>query len=212
MKVKFVIPVINTEEGKYDYNGRDFTANDYFGMIQARANQTRCIMDKFAYNYSNGYGIQSLMGSSSVRNLYDGNNVNLNKETVFDYSESEALIFDGDGNEMIIDDFYDLLKQGKKFLLKVNINPNSLENDAESELRTWIDDSDKVLKDRTLDERTMLLSLPLRNFIIDTAFDSDDDSLPIFHILGCKIIQIYPKKESNFDFYFAIMCEQIKKQ
>jgi hypothetical protein len=56
----------------------------------------------------------------------------------------------------------------------------------------------------------MLLSLPLRDFIIDTATD-DDESKPVFHIINCRVIQIYPKK-TGCSYYFAIMCGEIKKQ
>ena len=122
------------------------------------------------------------------------------------------MILGGDDEDVTVDTLYEYLNKGKKFILKVNINPNSLDEDAESEIRNWMDDSRKVLNDKLLDERTMLLSLPLRDFIIDTDLDKNNDKLPIFHILGCKIIQIYSKQQSGFDFYFAMMCEKIKKQ
>jgi len=210
MKVKFVIPVMDTEAGNYDYNGRDFSADDYFTMLRSRVQSTNKAMNEFAFNYANGFGVNR---SNNVnRGLYDIENVNKNKEIDYTFSESEALILDGDDNDIEIQDLYDLVQRGKKFLLKVTINPNSLDGDAESEIRNWMDDSSRVLNDKLLDERTMLLSLPLRDFIIDTALDGDDKSKPIFHIMGCKIIQIYPKKESHFDYFFAIMCEQIKEQ
>ena len=209
MKAKFVIPVINTEAGNYEYNGRDFTADEYFGMIRAKANQTRRVMDEFAFNYKSGFGFNV---QGNTRGLYDSENVNKNKEIDYTFSESEALILDGDDNDIEISDLYDYVKAGKKFLLKININPNSLDGDAESELRNWLDDSNKVLNDTLLDNKTMLLSLPLRDYIIDTATGDNDSSNPIFHITNCRVIQIYPKKESGYDYYFAIMCGEIREQ
>jgi hypothetical protein len=178
-------------------------------MIRARANQTRRVMDEFAFNYKSGFGFNV---QGNTMNLYDSENVNKNKEIDYTFSESEALILDGDDYDIEISDLYDYLKAGKKFLLKININPNSLDGDAESEIRNWLDESNKVLNDTLLDNKTMLLSLPLRDFIIDTALGDDDSSNPIFHIRNCRVIQIYPKKESGYDYYFAIMCGEIKEQ
>ena len=208
MKVKFVIPVVDTEAGNYEYHGRNFDMDEYFDMIRSRVDRTNRAMDAFAYNYSNGFGVQR--GGYLNRGLYDIENVDRNKEIDYTLSESEALILDGDDNDVQIQDFYDLVAAGKKCLLKININPNSLDGDAESEIRKWLDESNKVLNDKMLDNKTMLLSLPLRDFIIDTATD-DDESKPVFHIINCRVIQIYPK-ENGYSYYFAVMCGEIKKQ
>jgi hypothetical protein len=77
-------------------------------------------MDEFAFNYKNGFGIQSNNGMR-VNNLYDSENVNKNKEIDYNFSTSEALILDGDDNDIQIEDLYDFVRNGKKFLLKVNI-------------------------------------------------------------------------------------------
>jgi hypothetical protein len=130
------------------------------------------------------------------KGIYDIENVDKNKEIDYTFSESEALLLDGDDNDIQTQDLYDLVAEGKKCLLKININPNSLDEDAESEIRKWLDESDKVLNDNKLDNKTMLLSLPLRDFIIDTATDGDE-SKPIFHIINCRVIQIYPKKNGG---------------
>ena len=53
MKVKFVIPVVDTEAGNYEYHGRDFDMDEYFDMIRSRVDRTNRAMDAFAYNYSN---------------------------------------------------------------------------------------------------------------------------------------------------------------
>lgn len=208
MKVKFVIPVVDTEAGTYEYHGREFDMDEYFDMIRNRVDRTNRAMDAFAYGYSHGFGIQR--GNAMNRGLYDIENVDRDKEIDYNFSESEALVLDGDDNDVQIQDFYDLVAAGKKCLLKININPNSLDGDAESEIRKWLDESNKVLNDKMLDNKTMLLSLPLRDFIIDTATD-DDESKPVFHIINCRVIQIYPK-ENGYSYYFAVMCGEIKKQ
>lgn len=209
MKVKFVIPVMDTESGNYEYTGRNMTMDDYFNMLRNRVSSTNDIMDNSLYGYDGHVVLER--GGFGQRNLYDSQNVNLNKEIKYDFSESEAWVTDADGDDIEINDLENYIRTGKKFLLKVNVNPNSLENDAESELRSWMDDSNRVLEDHTLDNRTMLLTLPLHDFILDTAVDGDE-SKPIFQILGCKIIQIYNPKKTTYPYYFAIMIEKIIKQ
>jgi hypothetical protein len=53
MKIKFVIPVVDTESSTYEYHGRDFGMDEYFNMIRSRVDRTNSAMDAFAYNYSN---------------------------------------------------------------------------------------------------------------------------------------------------------------
>lgn len=209
MKVKFVIPVMDTEAGNYDYNGKNISMEDYFAILRNRVSSTNDIMENSLYGYDGQVVLER--GGFGKRNLYDIQNVNVNKEIEYVFSESEAWVVDGNDDDLSVEDFNAFISNGKKFILKININPNSLENDAESEIRNWMDDSDRVLEDHSLDNRTMLLTLPLRDFIIDTAVDGDD-SKPIFQLLGCKIIQIYNQRKSGYPYYFAIMVEKIMKQ
>ena len=47
MKVKFVIPVIDTETGTYEYHGRDFGMDEYFNMIYSKSN-----LEEYFYDVS----------------------------------------------------------------------------------------------------------------------------------------------------------------
>ncbi len=211
MRVKFVIPLMDTESGNYEYNGREFSTDDYFSMIENGAMQTNSIMNEFARNHAENITISEWSGGGR-KGLYDTQNVNLNKEIDYEFSESEAVISGCSGENISEEYLYKMCGSDKKFLLKVNINPNSMEYDAESDMRGWMDDSRMVLSDTSLDKRTMLMSLPLRDFIVDTDLEGKDNSKPVFHLLGCKIIQIYPREESGFDFCFAVMVSKIEEQ
>lgn len=202
MTVKFIIPLLDTERGKFEYDG-ELSDAAYFGMVQNRVMQTQRIMNEFAYAYKNGMAI-----GHDVRGIYD-RQPNQDVEAKFIFSESEAVLFDANNNEIEIPDLYNYLRSGKKFILKVSINPLSMENDAESDIRAWMDESDKVLHDTALDQRTMLLSLPTRNFVIDTAVDGDD-SKPIFQVFDCKILQVYKKQTNRY--YFGMMVNEILEQ
>jgi hypothetical protein len=207
MIVKFVIPVMDTEKGNYDFDG-NISTDQYLQLLNNKVQSNERVMKEFEYNYTHGGSLN--LGYS---NIYDAQNVNTKKEIDFNFSPSQALIKDGNGNEVNIEFLQGYVESGKKFLLKVNINPNSLEEDAESELRTWLDDSKRVLSDSSLDNKTMLVSLPLRDFIVDTETeDVNGSNKPIYQLLGCKVLQIYPKETSGYDYYFAIMVEKIQIQ
>lgn len=211
MRVKFVIPLMDTESGNYEYNGREFSTDDYFSMIENGAIQTNSIMNEFARNHADNRMISD-WGGGGRKGLYDTQNVNLNKEIDYEFSESEAVISGCSGEDVSETYLSEMCTSNKKFLLKININPNSMEYDAESDMREWMDDSRMVLSDTSLDKRAMLMSLPLRDFIVDTDLDGKDSSKSIFRLLGCKIIQIYPKEKSGFDFCFAVMVSKIEEQ
>ena len=206
MIVKFIIPVINTESGDYSYNGREMSDEQYFEMIEQHAWDTRGMMNNLINNIRN------------QRNVYDNRRIDddgllpdieiKNDEYKFDYCESEALIQTSNSEELDITGLDNFVSKGKKFLININVNPNSLEPDAESELRRWMDESKNVLNDETLDNKTKLLALPLREFIIDTS-DSKNKTNPLYQLEGCKILKVY---EEKYPFYFSLMVEKIEKE
>jgi len=201
--IKFIIPVIDTESGNYNYDG-ELSQEAYFGMIQDRVNRTNSTMNQFVNNYQRGIINR---GNTSI---YDSQNVK-DEDIKYVFSESEALVMDSNNNEIDEGFLMNQINSGKKFILKININPDKLESDAESEIRYWMDDSDMVLTDIELDQKTKIISLPQRDFIIDMATDENEDA-GIYQILGCKILQIYPQKQTSYPFYFAMMVEKIIKQ
>ena len=67
----------------------------------------------------------------------------------------------------------------------VNLNPTTIDPDAESEIRYWLEDSLRVWRDEALDQRTKILSSPERDLKIVL---SDG----VKHTLSkCKIFEEY---------------------
>jgi hypothetical protein len=87
------------------------------------------------------------------------------------------------------------------FLLLLNINPNDIHNNAEEELRFWADDSNKILLDKTLDDRTKLKVLPIKTFGIELKGVD-------YKLVNCKLIE--NRSDKKFPFYYIIMVEKIK--
>ena len=214
MIVKFIIPVIDTESGDYSFNGRDFSMDEYFDMLNDHVDRTNSMMNKFARNYARKYDKESGIRHDEY-DIKEGvvisrgailPSMDINAEDNFDFSESQAFIQDIDSNDLQIDGLDGFVKSGKKFLMKININPTSMDGDAESEMRNWIDESNSILLDEDLDNKTMLMALPLRDFIIDTNGDDDKKGdKPIYQLLGCKILKILDK----YPYYFTLMVEKI---
>ena len=87
------------------------------------------------------------------------------------------------------------------FIIRININPTVLSSDGESELKFWVDDSDKLLKDPVIDKNTKLKHLPTMDLGIDIGTQR-------LTLQRCKIIE--NKSNKNFPYYFAVIVEKIK--
>ena len=88
-------------------------------------------------------------------------------------------------------------------LLLININPNGLENNAEEELRFWVDDSMRIINDNFLDDRTRIKVLPTKTFGVEINNET-------YTLKNCKLIE--NRSDKSFPFYFIIMIEKITKE
>ena len=194
MLTKMKIPVIDTESGKYDYKGK-LSREDYSEMVLANFWRTNNQMNRFVDELQRGV--------SHYQRFRDY------KEQVVDgmpdilYNDYEAEVFLSDSKKVEIEEkfFFDKYEAGKMFLLRLNINPNSMEGDAESEIRFWIDDSKKVHADDALDDKMKLKILPKRSLIIELS--EGKEAL----LSGCKILQDCATEKWPYN--FAIIVEKI---
>ena len=194
MVTKMKIPVIDTESGKYDYNGR-LSREEYSEMVISNYWKTTNQIDRFVGEMM--AGVQHNRGMSEYKErAVDGTPDIL-------YNDYEAEVFLSDAKKKDVDENFFVNKNsaGKMFLLRLNINPNSMEGDAESEIRFWVDDSKKVHSDNALDDKMKLKILPRRSLIIE--LPSNKEAL----LSGCKVIQDFSDKK--FPFNFAIIVEKI---
>ena len=117
----------------------------------------------------------------------------------YDDEEIEVFVTDSKRTDIGEDFFEKHLKVGDMFILILNINPNTLSGDAESEVRFWMDDSMKVINDRRLPDDVKLKSLPGREYGLIVGDKT------VF-LSNCKMVQNYSKKNSPFN--FAIIVEK----
>ena len=192
MLTTIVIPVLDTEKGKYEFNGK-LTREDYGNMVMDKFLSTNNQMNRFTYNLAHGISNVSQNGIYNVdRTDYP--------EDLYAFYETEALVLDSKKADIDGSVLEEYKNNGKMFILLLNINPNTLEGDAESEIRFWADESLRVQNDTTLDDKTKLLALPKRWLKI-----KNGDKTYILE--GCKILQVYSNKK--WPFYFGIIVEKI---
>lgn len=190
------IPVLDTEHGEYGYEG-NLSREQYSEMVLDRFWSTNSQMNRYIDDLRYGVDRRRRMMDYREQQEVDGT-----PDILYEYYEAEVLILNSKKVEVEDKFFYEKADAGKMFLLVLNINPNSMDGDAESEVRFWIDDSKKVHADDALDDKMKLKILPKRTLYIELE-DGHGAWLD-----GCKILQDYASEK--YPFNFAIIVEDIE--
>ena len=185
MLCKILIPIIDMGELKYDEN---FERN-VIGTFKSDD-------EKEMYEQGNSTVLSNMYSRRGYDDGYVAHDVKQNMKI----SECECFITDADGNEIDTGKLDFIVNNGKMFIMKININPNTIDSDCESELKFWIDDSNKLLNDTALDNRTKIKHLPKKDMFIVLGDKK-------YMISGCKMFGMY--RVDNAPFYFATLIEKI---
>jgi len=186
MITTFVIPIIDIDSNKFEFNG-NLSAESYSEML----------MDDFKSNYK---AVNDFMKNGKAKS----NDVSVTNgaevEDKFVFKKTEASLTDDTFNSVDIDFLEKYVQSGKKFILRVNINPSSIDEDGIVEMNYLMKDSEMVLSDTRLDNKTKILSLPLKDYLIDTGEKT-------YKISDCKIIELTVKP--NAPYSFALLVDKI---
>lgn len=193
MITKIKIPVIDTESGKYEYKGR-LSREEYEAMVMDNYRKTDRQISAYMNDLLNRDTTFTLLERTD--NVVDGE-----PEILYNLLEAEAYVSDSKKNEVDVDFFNKHIEKGDMFILRINVNPNSMDYDTESELRFWLGDSKNIHSDKTLDNKTKLHSLPSRTICIDLG-DGNWKRL-----INCKILQDF--SDEKFKYNFAVITEKI---
>ena len=194
MLTKLIIPVPDTESGKFEFNGK-LSREDFENMSYNQYLSTNNDMNRFTYNISHGISNVNKRMTDYAEGQEDDS-----PDLLYKFCEAEVFIQNAKKKEIDKEFLLNHIEKGDMFILILNINPNSLDGDAESEIRFWIDDSLGVHRDDELDDKTKLKILPTRWFFLDI-----DGQRAV--IDNCKILQDYSSKKWPFN--FAIIVEKI---
>lgn len=187
---KLIIEVIDTENGVYDY-GKEINDEEYGNRLLKHVNATGRDINNMMYNGRVNY-------NPYAREVADYKDVDF----LANDSECEALFLDQNRKDVESEYFLKHVDDGKMFITLINVNPNSLENDAESELKFWIDDSKKILDDEDLTDEIKLKHLPTRNLKMKI----NDE---VFILKNNKIIQDF--SNDKYKFFIGVIVMKIEK-
>lgn len=190
-----MIPVYEIGKHTFEYKGRVISKEE-FEDIQDR--YLRDVDRKVGYYMDNQWGVQQFSYEYREKKKYKG--VDVTEGEGYYLHDTSTILKNSDGTDVDDDLFKKHMKDEDMFILIVDINPDKIDGDSESELRFWMEDSDRVLKDNTIDDKMKLKSLPKAHFCIDT-------SLGLSKFGGCKLIEMY--KVKNHPYKFAILVEKM---
>ena len=191
MITNLIIPVQDTESAKFEYEG-NLTREAYESMVLDRFHRTDRQIDEFMHrDRSNKFAYD----------LRDDNNDYYDGEDTDNEVEVQALLLDSSKKNFDEDFLFDMADRENMFVLIVNVNPEELDDGAESELKYWLDDSMRVWGDDDLDKKTKLEVSPPRNLKIVL---SDGNK---YTLQNCKIFEDY--SDDRYPIYFAMIVEKI---
>lgn len=199
MHVYLYIKAINTDKTDYDYKN-DITNDELIRMQNEKFNATN---DKLNA-YINGEKVSKLTNDELFDNYSD---LKVQEHTLI--IPMEAYVFNGvfDGNiEEMTDDLLKYYSDTEKMsIVSVDINPLEIIEDAESELRFWIGDSEKIINDDAIDQNGKIGVLPERSLKLQKFGNKE-----FFLMDGCKIIDV--RKKENHPYRFIMLVKKITKQ
>lgn len=192
MLTNLIIPVQDTESAKFEYEGT-LSREAYESMVLDRFHRTDRQINEFMHrDRSNKFAYD--LPDDIDEQYYDVDDSD--KEV-----KVQALLLDSNKNNFDEDYLYDMADSESMFVLIVNVNPEELDDGAESELKYWLDDSMRVWDDDELDKKTKLKVSPPRDLKIEL---SDGNK---YTLENCKIFEDY--SDDRYPLYFAMVVEKI---
>lgn len=193
MITKLYIPIIDLSRANFDY-GRNLSNEEMANMEYEKFRRTDRQVDNYVtqmqYRKDNRWDVREARNyRRDFSNVIDED----------EYVECEAFFADSKKKE-VSEEFFSEHDNGKKFIITININPNSLEQEAESELRYWRDDSNGVLNDKTMDNQTKIECLMRRDLGIELGGARKK-------LEDCRIIADFSNKD--FPYYYGILVSKI---
>ena len=193
MLTNLIVTVQDTESGSFAYEG-NLTRETYEEMVMDKFNRTNKQVDDFVHGYREYRPNNFAYDLPREEEYYEGPDNDAEVEV-------QALLLDGNRNDFNEDFLFDHIDDGRMFVMLVNLNPETIDCNAESEIRYWIDDSMRVWEDEQLDKQTKLLASPPRDFKIVL---SDGHK---YTLSNCKLFENY--EDDRFPLYFAMIVEKI---
>ena len=177
MITKIYFPILNTDSMTYESDIK-LTNEAFDSMVNDNFQRSRGLMNDF---YKNGF-------SARNNNYYNSDPYNTKRDysnvsDYIEYSEAEALIKEYNKSDITSETFQSLINTQKMCILELNVNPNSIDYDVETEIKTWIGDSNNINSMPNIDNKQKLNTLMGKDIEVDVS------ELGKIKMCNCKIIQ-----------------------
>lgn len=196
MKTTLYIPVLDITTENFDYKG-ELDINEYEDMVYDHFKKT----DKQIDNFMSGFGDNNTEKNNEKTSGGDYD-IDSTDDEGYKLSPCEANVTDMNGSDINKDFFSSIIDEKKMSILIIDINPEKIDWDTSSELKFWMGDSDRVLRDNSIDDDTKIKTLPKTHFFIDVDKER-------YKLSGCKLIEMYTEK--NHPYKFGVLVNNISK-
>lgn len=197
MKTTIYIPVVDTEKYNFDYD-KELSVSEYDDMVYDHFMKNNKKVDR---------GMRDMIDNSMRRQrryysdyeLYD-----VTEDEGYRVKPSECDILDTNSKSIEMDFLIPYILNRKMFIVILDVKPlgdiDSIDGDIQSEMKFWIRDSNALLNDKDIDDKTKIKALPKTHF--DIFLDKK-----LYRLKGCRLIEMY--KEEKHPYKFAVLVEKI---
>lgn len=185
---KVLYPAPDTENINCDCD-LDISVKDMNKMIDEHFYENDAMITRYTNQMMGGYSdpyvsdMRTIQNNQQRMDYHDSNYIEVPMDTyIIGLNDIELE------ENQIMDKVYD----GQMFAIKLNINPETIDDRIISDLKFWVRDSNMLWNNPTLSQEKKLLMSPTRNLKIEL---SDKH---IYTMKNCKIFESYITKKHPF--------------
>lgn len=177
MITKIYFPIVNTDSLTYESDIK-LTNEAYDAMVSDNYQRSRGIMNDF---YQNGFSARNnnYYGMNTYGQRRDYSNVS----DYVEYMDAEALLTEYGKGDLTKDTIVNFIDNQKMCILEININPDSIDYDVETEVKTWIGDSNNINRNTSIDNKQKM------NILSGKDIEVDVPEVGRINLMNCKILQ-----------------------
>jgi len=201
MKCTIYIPYATGDAVKgFRYEGEELTPKKYVNME-----------NKEYYDHKDGvdYMVSTSLGNNIAINNYQKRKINVNKQE-FQYYRCDCNVRDISGSDIKPENLEEYWRNNSQFGLIVYLNNKEVDNnpDMETDLKMWIQDSQKIFNITELSEEEKVFHLPKKDFKID--FDNGNSHAVLKNCKFGKLMSTSLDKRGRVPVTsFAMIIERI---
>ena len=178
MRVTLYIPFANGDAVKgFNYEGEELTAKKYVKME-----------DNEYYGHKDGvdHMVVTSLGNNMAYNPYQKRKINV-KNQVYAFHKCEGNIRNINGSDVSVSQLDRRWVNKEQFALYIYLNENEfkMKPDLETDLKMWIQDSQKIMSISKLTDEEKMFHLPKKDFKID--FDNGRSHAVL---KNCKFVKL----------------------